>query len=69
VVIEKDVPMPPAKQPRTEAGRLAGRMVAGDSVLFTTEPEARALQYSLYRVKGQPRMRKVDGGWRVWRTA
>jgi hypothetical protein len=69
VVIEKDVPMPPAQPGRTEAARVSAQMVAGDSVLCPTEPEARALQHALYRVQGKPKLRKVEGGWRVWRTA
>lgn len=70
MVIEKGVPLPPAKcHPREEVRRLLDQMVPGDSVLMEDEKQA-----DVMRTAGTARgwtmaKRKIDKrGWRVWRV-
>lgn len=66
--IEKGVPLP-TYRPRTTAGLTAKQMMPGDSVLCDDENTARNLRYAIYTAKGKASVRKVENGWRVWRTA
>lgn len=67
-MIEKGIPIP---EPfgRTEAGNEARQMKPGDSRMCLTEAERDTTRYMIKRRGGKATVRKVDGGWRVWRTA
>jgi hypothetical protein len=65
--IEHGIPIPPK---RGQCARyVAMAMAPGDSVFFETEDKANTLRQWLREFGGKPIVRKMDGGWRVWRTA
>lgn len=67
-MIEKAIPIPPSKPARSEMGRLAKQMQAGESVVVDTPSQRDTLRSLIYRVGGKVVTRKVQGGYRVWRT-
>lgn len=65
-VIERGVPLPPARRGRKYAP-LAEAMQPGDSVLLPTVVAANGLRHALRMLKrGASATRRVDGGVRVW---
>lgn len=68
MVIEKGVPIPRPYRARTETSRLVGEMQPGDSLLVDTEDAGRNVKY-MGKYRGfKMTMRKMEGGWRVWRV-
>ena len=66
--IEKGVPIPAVGASRVRPpGQIAEKMEAGDSVLCDAESIAHRVRYSLINRGHKATMRKVEGGWRVWR--
>ena len=68
MVIEKDVPLPDSRI-RTELGRLARRMQVSESILCETEGQRDTVRKLIYERGGKCVTRKVEGGYRVWRSA
>lgn len=67
-MIESGIPIPQDRC-RTEAGREAKQMRVGDSRLCASVGERDAVRKRIYEMGGKCLTRKVDGGFRVWRTA
>lgn len=67
-MIEANIPLPQDRC-RTEAGREAKRMSVGDSRLCANYNETMLVRKTIYALGGKSCQRKVEGGWRVWRTA
>ena len=69
-MIEKGIPIP-VKMRRGGAPRTSPihAMNVGDSILFPTEQQATNASVTIYRAGKKGTRRKVEGGWRVWRTA
>lgn len=66
--IESDIPIPQACPARTRVSKLVRAMKVGDSILVSEEGELSSARKTLVRLGGKPVTRKVEGGWRVWRT-
>lgn len=69
MVIEKGVPRPTQCSLRGKWKRIAQQMDVDDSVLLDSEREANSLRHALIRAGRNTSLRKVEGGWRVWRLA
>lgn len=71
MVIEKGVPIPYSKAtgPRTAITKLVRQMVPGESILIPSRADYDTARKVLTQMRAKPVTRKVDGGWRVWRTA
>ncbi len=68
-MIEKGIPIPPRGDHGPGRTHPAHSMEVGDSILFPTENKAAQAQCHLIRTGKKGAVRKVEGGWRVWRTA
>lgn len=70
--IDKNVPVPKGRAGNGEHGQIIAQMKPGDSVLFKDEKIAvqfcQLLAFHSLHTKFGTSRRKVDGGWRVWRT-
>lgn len=64
--IDKGVPVPPK---RSKYRDLIEQMAESDSILFETEVHALAMRSAMTNLGISSCMRKVHGGWRVWRLA
>ena len=67
--IERGIPIPRPYKARSETARTIEAMGEGDSVLVDCEATGRNLVRMGKGRKYSMAMRKVDGGWRVWRVS
>jgi hypothetical protein len=68
-MIDKGIPIPRLGRPRTTAGEEGRQMKPGDSRLCDSESEASTVKSAIRLSGGKAAIRKVEGGWRVWRKA
>ena len=68
-MIEKGIPIPPQGRCGCQRKHAVHSMEVGDSILFSVEKKAKSAHGLLSRVGKKTTVRKVEGGWRVWRTA
>lgn len=66
--IESGIPIPDRSNYRTELTRTAGRMECGQSVVVDTDGQVDSIRKWMRRKGRKIVVRKMDGGWRVWRT-
>lgn len=69
-MIEKGIPIPP--QPKHKGGKPRAEwnfMDVGDSVLVLSVSRASNYLTAFRKLGRKGTTRKVEGGWRVWRTA
>ena len=73
IFIERGIPCPGPKGPRTPGGTAAKNMVIGDSAFFQDKCDWETARKAIWSVGGKSvtRKRVEDGvkGWRLWRTA
>lgn len=68
--VEEGVPIPRMQSCRQSSfSRIANKMKEGDSVLCDSETDASKVRLALYGFGGRAVVRKVEGGWRVWRVS
>lgn len=71
LAIERGIPIPGPKRPRTQAGVVGREMKPGDSVFTESSSEMETIRSAIYQVGGQASTRKTieNGvmGWRIWR--
>lgn len=66
--IERNVPLPTRKKKGIHIDT-ALKMQVGDSVFFDNREAAHSLRYALSKIGATGTTRKMDAGWRAWRTA
>ncbi len=65
--IDKNIPLAKVKLGRKTSTPYINEMEVGDSVLFEDRKTANRLRNNMHNRGMLPAIRKVDGGFRVWR--
>lgn len=70
--LEQGIPIPDQRvrgRPKSEAAVLACQMQIGESIFCGEPSHYETVRWWIRRIGGKYTSRKVDHGWRIWRTA